>query len=285
MKGDQPKRVITHGSLFAGIGGFDLGFERAGIKTVWQVEIDPFCRRVLERHFPEAQRFDDIRKCAGDLADVEIISGGFPCQPFSPAGKRQARNDDRYLWPEMFTVIRTVRPAFVVGENSAGLTLDGNDGVLEEVLLDLEGEGYETLPPIVVPACAFGAWHRRDRVWIIAHLDGDRQLRESVRARRWEEGSRAPDSERGFAVYADAAGARLDAGPQAGIYRGEKGRGTWDGKSERRTWWNTEPSLGRVVHGISSELDRHRIKALGNAVIPQIAEWIGRRIVAAMEAQ
>src|SRR3990167_1173149 len=165
--------TMTHGSLFSGIGGFDLGFQRAGIRTVFQVEIDPYCRKVLGRHFPEAKRYEDIRTVlAGSSPEpVSIISGGFPCQPVSQAGKRKGKDDSRYLWPEMFRVIQALRPRWVVAENVYGLITHDEGSLLDAVYDDLEGEGYETLPPIVLPACAFGAPHRRDRVWLVAHAE------------------------------------------------------------------------------------------------------------------
>ena len=203
---------MTHGSLFAGIGGFDLGFQWAGIETVWQVEIDDYCRQVLARHFPEAERFSDIRDCgAHNLKPVDIISGGFPCQPFSHAGKRRGTEDDRYLWPEMLRVIAEIRPTWVVGENVSGIISmaeqigdlkmvskdiqrladsDHYKGIFtrQEVLLigfiikDLQEIGYE-LPrledgtPIVwcVPAAGVDAPHLRKRIWIVAYAQGQRR--------------------------------------------------------------------------------------------------------------
>ncbi len=156
---------MTHGSLFAGIGGFDLAAECAGIKTIWQVEINPYCQRVLKKNFPEAKRYGDIRDVGKhNLERVDIISGGFPCQPFSIAGKQKGKTDDRFLWPEMFRVIREMRPSFVICENVTGII----DLALDQVLIDLENKGYvgETF---IIPACAVNAPHKRDRVWIIAY--------------------------------------------------------------------------------------------------------------------
>ncbi len=159
---------MTHGSLFSGIGGFDLAASRMGWDNVFQVEIDPFCRRVLQKNFPDAQRFTDIKNFDGSefAGKIDIISGGFPCQPFSVAGQRKGKTDDRALWGEMLRVIRTIRPAWVVGENVAGII----SMELDTVLADLEGIGY-TCQALVVPACAVNALHRRDRVWIVAHAN------------------------------------------------------------------------------------------------------------------
>ena len=136
---------MTHGSLFSGIGGFDLAARWMGWENVFHVERDPFCRQVLAHHFPESQSFDDVK--AFDATPfrgrLRVLSGGFPCQPFSAAGKRAGTSDDRYLWPEMFRIIREARPTYVVAENVRGL-ISWNEGmVLDTVCADLEGEGYE----------------------------------------------------------------------------------------------------------------------------------------------
>lgn len=162
--------MVTHGSLFSGIGGFDLAAQWMGWENVFHVERDPFCRQVLAHHFPESQSFDDVK--AFDATPfrgrLRVLSGGFPCQPFSAAGKRAGTSDDRYLWPEMFRIIREARPTYVVAENVRGL-ISWNDGlVLDTVCADLEGEGYEVCP-VVLPASSVNAPHRRDRIWIVAH--------------------------------------------------------------------------------------------------------------------
>lgn len=157
------------GSLFAGIGGFDLGLERAGMEVVWQVEIDPFCNKVLAKHWPDVKRYRDVKEVGKhNLEPVDLICGGFPCQPFSVAGKRKGKEDGRALWPEMFRIISECRPRWVIGENVAGFINMG----LDESISDLEGIGYE-VQTFVIPACAVNAPHRRDRVWIIAHSGGN----------------------------------------------------------------------------------------------------------------
>ncbi|MCK9568534.1 DNA cytosine methyltransferase [Candidatus Pacearchaeota archaeon] len=152
------------GSLFSGIGGFDLGLERAGMTVKWQVEIDDFCNKVLAKHWPNVKRYRDVKEVGKhNLEPVDLICGGFPCQPFSVAGKRRGTEDDRHLWPEMFRVIDELRPRWVIGENVAGFINMG----LDQSISDLEGIGYE-VGTFVIPACAVNAPHRRDRVWIIA---------------------------------------------------------------------------------------------------------------------
>lgn len=185
---------MTHGSLFSGIGGFDCAAKWMGWKNAFHCEIDEFCIRVLRYHFPNAEHYDDIRttdftKWRGR---IDVLSGGFPCQPFSVAGRRKGADDDRYLWPEMLRAIREIQPSWVVGENVAGIltmvqpgseaevggeaTLFGESYteiemqqqyVVETVCQDLECEGY-SVQPFVIPACAVGAPHRRDRIWFVA---------------------------------------------------------------------------------------------------------------------
>jgi len=162
---------MIHGSLFSGLGGFDLAARWAGIETVWQIENDAFCQKVLAKHFPKARRYGDIKriKSGGDLKPVDIISGGFPCQPFSCAGKRRGKEDDRFLWPEMLRIISEVRPAWVIAENVPGII--GME--LDQVLIDLENADYKT-QTFIIPACGVNAPHTRKRVWIIANLRSDR---------------------------------------------------------------------------------------------------------------
>ena len=162
---------MTHLSLFSGIGGLDLAAEMAGFVTVGQVEFADYPTRVLEKHWPDVPRWRDIRTLTGDsfyartgLRTVDVVSGGFPCQPFSIAGKQRGKEDDRYLWPEMLRVIRELRPAWVLGENVPQIV----NLALDTVLSDLEGEGYE-VQCFLVPACGVDAPHKRERVAILAH--------------------------------------------------------------------------------------------------------------------
>jgi len=165
---------VTHVSLFAGVGGIDLAAEWAGFETIAQVEQNPYCIKVLERHWPGVHRCTDIREFPDrDYSAVTLVSGGFPCQPFSQAGKRRGTDDDRFLWPEMLRVIREIEPRWVLAENVLGLlSLDGGV-VFETVLSDLESAGYATLP-VVCPAAGAGAPHQRQRVFIVAHGTGSR---------------------------------------------------------------------------------------------------------------
>ena len=232
-------------SLFAGIGGLDLGLERAGMTVVGQVEIDPFCQRVLAKHWPEVPRHD-VRTCiewwrSVPRPPVDAVAGGFPCQPASNAGRRRGQADHRWLWPAMAEVIDALRPDWVIGENVPGLRTRG----LADVLADLARLGYRARAG-VVSACALGAPHTRTRLFILAHAAG-----QGCPPRR-----------------ADAGCAGTPAGQQP------------DGSGlERGTWWAREPGVRRVAYGVPGGVERRA--ALGNAVVPQVAEHIGRLVMRA----
>jgi DNA-cytosine methyltransferase len=188
--------MMTFGSLFAGIGGFDLALEKIGMTCKWQVEIDPFCQKVLAKHFPNVQRYSDVKEVGShNLEPVDLICGGFPCQPFSVAGKQRGKEDDRYLWDEMLRVISELKPSWVIGENVAGII----ELALEQVCASLEVQGYE-VQPLIIPACAVNAPHRRDRVWIIANRTSQRyeqpeKIRELGRERSPIENKRTQGSD------------------------------------------------------------------------------------------
>lgn len=159
---------LTHLSLFSGIGGIDLAAERAGFETIAFCERDKFCQKVLKKHWPNVPIYDDIKTFNGEkFKGTTLLSGGFPCQPFSEAGKQKRKEDDRYLWPEMLRVIEESRPAWIIGENVFGILRHES---VEEILTSLESL-YE-VQPIVLPATAFGYRHRRYRVFILAHARG-----------------------------------------------------------------------------------------------------------------
>ena len=164
-------KKLTHLSLFSGIGGLDLAAEWAGFETVGQCEFADYPTKILEKHWPDVPRWRDVRTLTKEsfyertgLRTVDIISGGFPCQPFSQAGKHKGTDDDRYLWPEMLRVIRELRPTWVIGENVPGII----NLALDEVLATLEDADYEA-QSFVIPACSVGAWHKRERIVIVAH--------------------------------------------------------------------------------------------------------------------
>lgn len=167
---------LRHGSLFSGIGGFDLAAEWMGWENVFHCEWNEFGQKVLKHYWPNAESFSDITKTdfTKYYGTVDIITGGFPCQPYSSAGKRKGKDDERHLWPEMCRAIREVSPRFVVGENVRGLTNWNGGMVFDEVCAELESYGYQ-VAPVIIPACAVGAPHRRERIWFVAHADGAEQ--------------------------------------------------------------------------------------------------------------
>ena len=330
--------------LFSGIGGFSLGLERTGgFETVAFCEVDPFCRRVLAKHWPEVPCYDDVRslgawRLVADGIAVDVICGGFPCQDISTAGRGAGINGERSgLWAEYARLVGELRPRYVIVENVAALLGRG----LDRVLGDLAALGYDA-EWHCIPASAVGAPHQRDRIWIVAHADGqpwearcdERRSAVSVRAHRGaarsgsdpvdvahaesaddrlrhaSQGERQisePRERRRCADVADALRNGLQGSepsePAARRRRPSDTRGAFVANaggqglpsSERevilgprrwhegraaseRGWWSAEPDVGRVAHGVSGRVDR--LRALGNAVVPQIPELIGRAILA-----
>lgn len=303
---------MKHLDLFSGIGGFALAVE-----SVWPeaehvfCEIDPFCQQVLKKHFPNSPIHGDIkelskkhfsthpedekrvrsnesRQNSEESGHVDILTGGFPCQPFSQAGKRKAEADDRFLWPEMLRVVREARPTWILGENVAGII----NLALEQVCTDLEAEGYE-VQPFIIPACAVNAPHRRDRVWIVAH----RKSQQCERSESKRDSLGEPQAKAGNR-NSDASNTK------GGGYRGKSSQecGTSErklepcecqgrevrGKNKRchpsdwgRSWLEVATELCGVDDGLPVELDgfkltkaQHRVqrlKALGNGIVPQVA--------------
>jgi DNA (cytosine-5)-methyltransferase 1 len=166
---------MKHGSLFSGIGGFDLAAHWMGWENVFHCEIEEFPRNVLKHYFPNSICYEDIKQTDFTIhrGKIDIITGGFPCQPYSAAGKREGKNDERHLWPEMLRCISEVQPRWVVGENVLGLVNWSGGLVFEEVQSDLEAQGYE-IQPYILPAAAKNAPHRRDRVWFVANRNDTR---------------------------------------------------------------------------------------------------------------
>lgn len=239
-------------SLFAGIGGIELGLERAGMATVGQVELDPYCRQVLARHWPEVPRHDDVRTAADwwlseNRPAVDVVCGGFPCQPFSHAGLRQGTGDERWGWPWMADVVRSVRPRYVVVENVAALLADRD--AFGWLLADLADLGLDATWD-VLRASDFAAPHRRERLYLVAHPpvgDEPRQGATAGQAPRW--------NQPGGSGLLPQQGAR----------------------------WLPEPAVDRVADGLPNWMVSPALHALGNAVVPAVAEHIGRLIVADAE--
>lgn len=237
------------GSLFAGIGGLELGLERAGMRTAWQVELDEFCRAILAERFPGAKQHADVREVgAHNLAPVGLVAGGFPCQPVSNNGHGLGDADERWLWPEFARIVRELRPSYVIVENVSALVGRG----LSDVLGGLAALRYDA-EWACLRASDAGAPHRRERLFIVAYP-------ECVGS---QEGPRVFD------------GRGLDDLPQPEAWGSLSRRGS-DGRLRRAP----HPDVLRVADGFPTGMDGDRLRAAGNAVVPQVAEWIGRRIVA-----
>jgi len=258
---------MTHGSLFSGIGGIDLGFEWAGIETKWQVEIDDYCQKLLSIRFPHTKKFTDVRKVGShNLEKVDIISGGFPCQDISVAGKGAGIEGERSgLWTELHRVISELRPRFAFIENVPMLTIRGGGRVIS----DLAEIGYDAEWQIV-GADDVGAWHRRKRIWIVAYPDSNRTKRNES-----ENGTRRRFEQSGKDV------SDTDSSRRRERWRSKSIQKTFDTseRSSKRTiptYWSTEPDVGRVANGIPKRVDR--LKGIGNAVVPYIPYIIGKRL-------
>jgi len=344
--------MLTVGSLFSGIGGLDLGLERAGMQVRWQVENDPYCIRVLEKHWPSVKRYGDVRGVRWSKVEpVDLICGGFPCQPVSVAGARKGDKDDRWLWPEFLRAIREVRPKYALVENVPGL-LSIDDGRLARgVFGDLAEIGYDAEWNII-SAADVGAPHLRKRIFIVAHSGQSRagveiyrsggQERSATRAleseilrqRVWPSGSERIDSDCEIVAHTNEKGLERRDKEEYRIGESEKtsgcgsnaledtqriGRSAWSrnqcatkvtGQMEqaigsetpddithpsprgkalgrrifwrgptRSDFWATESGMGGLAYGVPNRVDR--LKCLGNAVVPQVAEYIGKLIIEA----
>lgn len=271
---------MTVGSLFAGIGGFDLGFQRAGYDIAWQVEIDAYATRVLHKHWPHVPRYGDIRAIDWSAVEpVDVVCGGFPCQPHSVAGRRQASADDRDLWPEVVRCLREVRPRWFVGENVPGLLSSESGRFFGTVLRDLAACGFD-VEWDCLPASAVGAPHRRDRVWIVAHAHGIGS--DAGRQRAWLDSEwRGHHAEECREDVADTHSQRLEGRTRIVMREcaSERIIGARRASELAGHQWEPEPNVGRVADGVPNRVDR--LRGLGNAIVPQIAEWIARRITEA----
>jgi DNA (cytosine-5)-methyltransferase 1 len=233
------------GSLFSGIGGIDLGLEQAGMQIAWQCENDPYARKVLAKHWPDIPCYEDVRNLPNDIERVDLVCGGFPCQPVSHAGARCGTDDERWLWPDFARCIRLVQPQLVLLENVPGLFTLG----FGEVAADLASLGYD-FEWTCLPAAAVGAPHLRWRIFVVAHAHSD--------------------GESGHSLDAFSGQRIMVQGPVADADR-YLSQSRWDDQ------WAVEPDVGRVAHGIPSRVDR--LRTLGNAVVPQVAELVGRMIL------
>ena len=336
--------MLSVGSLFTGIGGLDLGLERAGMTVRWQVERDPWCQRVLAKHWPDVPRYKNVEDVGVDLEPVDLICGGFPCQPVSQAGHQKGTDDDRWLWPEFQRIVGLLRPRYVLVENVTGLFTANGGHAFGEVIGSLADSGYDC-EWSVLSAADVGAPHLRKRVWIVAHAESvNGEWAEPEGNRGWRSQKTARDSGESRVTLAHADRDRRHAIHGGELVSDEKRKHTssitrrtnqqsrfdcnggvahadHDGLEGRKLlpnrpseravgtsgmadanvevqpsrtfyadegaslseftsghqWWSIEPDVGRVAHGIPKRVDR--LRGLGNAVVPQCVEWIGRRIM------
>jgi DNA (cytosine-5)-methyltransferase 1 len=291
---------MRHGSLFSGIGGFDLAAEWMGWENVFHCEWNTFGQQVLKYYWPKAISYEDITKTDFTIhrGRIDIITGGFPCQPYSSAGKRLGKEDERHLWPEMLRAIREIQPSWVVGENVRGLTNWNGGMVFDEVQAELETQGYEVLP-FLLPACAVNAPHRRDRIWFVAYSNGSKQTNNGVgNIKKKREIRRNEKSD----VFGELS---CDGTIADTKHKGlERQHWEWERCAKHRENtgifiraknkfirkdWQQFPTVSPICNGddgLSNRLDgitfpkwrQESIKAGGNAIVPQVVHQIFKAI-------
>ena len=314
---------LKHLDLFSGIGGFSLGLEATGgFETVAFCDIDKYSKKVLKKQWPNVKQYEDIKELnyerlkTDGIGPIDIITGGYPCQPFSIAGRKKGEEDPRHLWPEYFRLIKELRPSWVIGENVSGHIKLGLDTVLE----NLESEGYSART-FSISASSVGAKHQRERIWIVANArqhggrieptgntegTGRGSLETTERSADTDTISRSSEREKTLANSVELglekhghsettesikrgetmADTNVE-GRQGRIYRGQNkewesqqryfGRNSAAHGQQEQNWWDTEPELGRVAHGIPNRVDR--LKGLGNSLVPQIPYFIAQSIL------
>ena len=303
--------------LFSGIGGFSLGLESTGyFETIGFVEKDKFCQQVLKKNFKNIPIESEVRNVKGDRYAADIITGGFPCQPFSVAGKRRGTDDDRYLWDETIRIIRECKPRWFIGENVEGIINIQEGMVLRQVQDDLEKEGFQ-VQCLVIPASSIGAWHQRKRVWILAYSEhngshrskGNETIESSNQSKEWlfigdnknvsNSNSRLSIGEneevqaRGNASTfssEDVSNTNSEGSQRHGVSTNmetmqiSEKHITETDTEEQQTWWQTQSAICGVPNGVSFELDKDRkdrIKSFGNSIVPLIARELGLAIARA----
>ncbi len=319
--------MLKHLDLFSGIGGFSLGLESAGlVETVAFCDFDKYCQQLLKKNFPGVPIYGDVKELnydklkADGIDTIDIITGGYPCQPFSVAGRKKGEEDPRHVWPEMFRLVQELRPTWVIGENVGGHIKLGLDTVLE----NLESEGYSART-FSISASSIGANHKRERVWIIANLADSQRLGRTEGTKKSEEFTREESSDQ----FDNRSEGRIESEPSQVMADSNTGHGEQQnqevcsrgnasdsssedvansegsnrneheinrehGKASSQeilgdgssvsgvsTWWSVEPDVGRVAHGVPNRVDR--LKCLGNSVVPQIPYVIGLSIKKILE--
>ena len=308
---------MNHLDLFSGIGGFSLGLEATQrINTVAFCEIDSFCTKVLNKNWPTVPVYKDIKELtyeklkADGIRPIDIITGGYPCQPFSQAGRKKGEEDPRHLWPEYFRLIKECRPTWVIGENVSGHIKLG----LDSVLADLESEGY-AVRTFSISAASIGSNHKRERVWVVAHtrqpgrrIESSRNTkslgRGSFEETKWSTNTnKASGSSERTTTVADTKSERTRKNDERVWERSSRAsrretttipntnsdrekrnqsKNRQGSGSEQNNWWDLEPKLGRVAHGIPDRT--HRLRALGNSVVPHIPYYLAQSILESIDA-
>ena len=274
---------LRYGSLFSGIGGIDLGMDMAGFECAWQVEIDDYCRQILDKHWPGVPKYKDIYEVKGEeIEPVDILCGGFPCQPVSVAGKRGGVDDERWLWDEFYRLICELRPRWVVAENVTGLFSANSGRAFAGVLRDLAEGGYDAVWD-VYPAGGpggVGAPHRRERVFLVAHTDSPQSVKDARDVREEFKVSKVNRQDISTVV---SGGSSEDVADTYGKRRRSGYTERENAKDVRQSprckingQWDIEPNVGRVANGVSRRVDR--LRALGNGVVPQVAYKVARMI-------
>jgi DNA (cytosine-5)-methyltransferase 1 len=286
---------MTHGSLFSGIGGFDLAAEWMGWENKFHCEWNEFGQRVLNYYWPDAELFTDITK--SDFKkyanQIDILTGGFPCQPYSSAGKRLGKEDQRHLWPEMLRCIREVAPRYVVGENVRGLTNWNGGLVFDEVCADLENLGYQ-VAPFIIPASAVNAPHQRERVWFVAYSDSNGFNQCYSEHEKYSSKTRfyAFDDLEPNAINTKRIGWNTLANDDGKFKKTQKEKcrkQQFSGANSTQNWWRKFPSQSPICggdDGLPTQLDgitfskwrNESIKAYGNAIVPQVVYQIFKAV-------
>lgn len=286
---------MIHASLFSGIGGFDLAAEWMGWQNLFHCECNTFAQKILKYHFPNTISYNDITKTNFTIhkGTVDILTGGFPCQPFSFAGKRKGKNDERYLWNEMFRAIQEIKPKYIIAENVYGITNIDGGLVFEQVCIDLENQGYE-VQPFIIPAAAKNAPHRRDRCWFVAYTNGNGQYKRDGKHEKQssKNGQYALSNSEQISTDTKCIGRdkiRNDNGEFKKTQQTKRGEQQSSRTDSSQNWWRNFPSEPPVCggdDGVSFELDgvafskwrKESIKAYGNAIVPQVAYQIFKAI-------
>ena len=293
--------------LFSGIGGFSYGLESTnGFETIAFCEKDKFCQKVLKKHWNDIKIYEDVRNIKGSEIKADVITGGFPCQPFSVAGKQRGTDDDRYLWDETLRVVAETKPKWFVGENVEGIVNIQEGKVLQQIQKDLEAESFQ-VQCLIIPASGIGAWHQRKRIWIIANSNGRLRGRRTTIGESGENEVRRIYSSkeeqtrndiRSKTIGCDAVSGKTNTNSNSSQQQefniSKKSNRKINGSRQHveeqdyKSWWQTQSELCGVPHGISYELDKdraNRIKSLGNSIVPEIAKEIGLAILKAEDEQ